>query len=65
MELKPIEELELGFTDAQIYGQRHNKSMFAEIFVKNRYLDNLLKPQIYFLLGEKGHRKNSICNIFK
>lgn len=51
--LKKISELNLGFSDAQNYLQRGNKKMFSSVFVKNSYLEDLLQPHIYFLLGEK------------
>lgn len=57
--MKTVEELYLGFSDAQNYSQRQNKAAFNEIFVKNSYLDELLKPSIYFLIGEKGTGKTA------
>lgn len=57
--MKSIENLDLGFTDAQNYGQRANKQKFYDIFVKNSYLDDLLRPQVYFLIGEKGTGKTA------
>lgn len=54
-----IEELELGFSDAQNYAQRQNKAMFNEIFVRNTFLDDLIKPNCYFLIGEKGTGKTA------
>ena len=57
--MKAVEDLNLGFTDAQSYGDRSNKSIFSEIFVKNSYLDDLLRSHIYFLIGEKGTGKTA------
>jgi hypothetical protein len=57
--LKTISQLDLGFTDAQSYSHRHNKQKFNEIFVKNSFLDDLLKPSTYFLIGEKGTGKTA------
>ncbi len=57
--MKTVEELNLGFSDAQNYMQRGNKQMFADIFVKNRYLDKLLHQNVYFLIGEKGTGKTA------
>ena len=51
---KAINELNLGFSDAQNYLQRGNKQMLSSVFVKNSYLEDLLQPHIYYLLGEKG-----------
>ena len=33
--------------------------MLASVFVRNSYLDDLLKPNIYFLIGEKGTGKTA------
>lgn len=64
--MKKIKELNLGFSDAQNYLQRSNKQMFSEVFVKNDYLDNLLQPNTFFLIGEKGTGKTAyatfLCN---
>ncbi len=57
--MKTIEDLSLGFSDAQNYTQRRNKDFFNEIFVKNIFLDQLLQPNIYFLIGEKGTGKTA------
>lgn len=57
--LKTIETLNLGFSDAQNYSQRGNKQMFSDVFVKNAYLTKLLKPNIYYLIGEKGTGKTA------
>ena len=57
--MRSIEELELGFSDAQNYSQRPNKKMFNEIFVRNTYLDDLIKTNCYFLIGEKGTGKTA------
>lgn len=57
--MKTISELNLGFSDAQNYSQRGNKSLFSSIFVRNSYLEDLLNSNIYFLLGEKGTGKTA------
>lgn len=57
--LRKISELNLGFSDAQNYLQRGNKKMLSSVFVKNSYLEDLLQPHIYFLLGEKGTGKTA------
>lgn len=57
--MKNISSLNLGFSDAQNYSQRGNKELFANIFVKNSYLDDLLKSHVYFLIGEKGTGKTA------
>lgn len=57
--LKPVKDLELGFSDAQNYMLRANKAMLSSVFVKNTYLDDLVKPNVYFLIGEKGTGKTA------
>ena len=57
--MKSVKELNLGFSDAQNYTRRGNKQFLANVFVKNTYLDELLKPNIYFLIGEKGTGKTA------
>ena len=57
--MKNVAALNLGFSDAQNYTQRGNKQMLSSVFVRNSYLDDLLKPNIYFLIGEKGTGKTA------
>lgn len=57
--MKPISNLNLGFSDAENYHRRENKLLFNTIFVKNRFLDDLLKPNSFFLIGEKGTGKTA------
>lgn len=57
--MKNIGELYLGFSDAQNYSQRKNKEAFNEIFVRNYYLDELIKQNSFFLIGEKGTGKTA------
>ena len=57
--LRTIGDLNLGFSDAQNYTLRGNKQMLSEVFVKNAYLKKLLKPNIYYLIGEKGTGKTA------
>jgi polynucleotide 5'-kinase involved in rRNA processing len=57
--MKKINELCLGFSDAENYMRRENKELFNKIFVKNCFLDHLLLPSTYFLIGEKGTGKTA------
>lgn len=59
MALKTVEEVYLGFSDAQNYSKRENKDAFNNIFVKNSFLDELLQTNVYFLIGEKGTGKTA------
>lgn len=62
--MRPIRELELGFSDAENYQRRENKQLFNSIFVKNIFLDQLLDQSKYFLIGEKGTGKTAyaVCD---
>ena len=57
--MKIIKDLDLGFNDAENYRKRENKNLFNQIFVKNYFLDELLNPNRYFLIGEKGTGKTA------
>ncbi len=57
--MKEIQSLNLGFSDAQNYMQRENKQILNSVFVKNSFLDDLLKPNVYYLIGEKGTGKTA------
>lgn len=57
--MKTINQLKLGFNDAENYKKRENKDLFNKIFVKNYYLENLLDSNKYFLIGEKGTGKTA------
>jgi len=54
-----IPELKLGFNDAENYQRKENKELFNSIFVKNAFLDRLLDPSTFFLIGEKGTGKTA------
>ena len=57
--MKPIKDLEIGFGDAENYLQRKNRDFFNFVFIHNRYLDKILEPNRYFLVGEKGTGKTA------
>jgi hypothetical protein len=57
--MKKILDMEFGFPDAENYRRREFKNKFNRIFSKDRYLDDLLKPEISFLMGEKGTGKTA------
>ena len=57
--MRTIKELNLGFLDAQNYTQRAHKEMLNNVFVKNEFLDKLLEPTVYYLIGEKGTGKTA------
>lgn len=41
-----VENLNLGFFDAQNYTLRANKQMLLEVFFQNAYLTKFLKPNV-------------------
>lgn len=55
----PIEKLNLGFNDAVNYRRRENKNDFNQLFIKNNKLEELMLPQNYFLIGDKGTGKTA------
>lgn len=57
--MRNISELNLGYSDAQNYSKKANKQMLNDVFVKNDFLDDLIKPDSYFLIGEKGTGKTA------
>lgn len=57
--LKALHEMNFGFSDAENYKRRENKQIFQRVFVKNDFLDELLQPQVTFLVGEKGTGKTA------
>jgi hypothetical protein len=57
--MKPVQELIMGYSDAEMYHKRENRELFNSIFVRNIYLDRLLENQNYFLIGEKGTGKTA------
>ena len=57
--MKPIKELNLGFSDAENYKRRENKDIFNQIFIRNNHLEKLCEPSTSFLIGEKGTGKTA------
>ena len=52
-------KIDLGFADAENYRRRENRELLNTVFVKNRFLEDLLKPSTFFLIGEKGTGKTA------
>ena len=59
--MKPILELNLGFRDAESYKLKDNKELFNKIFIRTEALDDLLRNNRYFLIGEKGTGKTAFA----
>jgi|SRR5579862_184490 len=56
---RPFTDLNTGFYNAENYRLRQNKELLEQFFVRDVYLDHLLDPNIYFLVGEKGTGKTA------
>nr|WP_314400786.1 hypothetical protein [Pseudomonas lundensis] len=57
--MKKIVELEYSFPDAENYRRREFKERFSKSFLADEYVTNILKPEISFLMGEKGSGKTA------
>ncbi len=57
--MKLTRELELGYSDAENYRRKENKTLFNKVFIRNQFLDALCRPAISFLIGEKGAGKTA------
>jgi hypothetical protein len=56
---RPFTELNTGFSNAENYRLRQNKELLEKYFVRDHFLDRILSPNIYFLVGEKGTGKTA------
>ncbi len=57
--MKKVIELEYSFPDAENYRRREFKEVFNKNFVADKYVNEILKPEISFLMGEKGSGKTA------
>ena len=57
--MKNYKDISLGYIDAVNYRKRENKELFNKIFVKDTFLDQICRGDIYFLIGEKGTGKTA------
>jgi hypothetical protein len=62
---KPFSELNLGYSNAENYRRRENKELLAKYFVQDHYLDRVLDPSVYFLIGEKGTGKTAYATFLQ
>lgn len=56
---KDFTKLNLGFTNAENYRTRSNKELLNKYFVRDEYLEKIISPNIFFLIGEKGTGKTA------
>ncbi|WP_169400832.1 cold shock domain-containing protein [Thalassobaculum salexigens] len=59
MEFIDFTSLNIGFTNAENYRARSNKELLSKYFVRDEYLERLLNPNVFFLIGEKGTGKTA------
>ncbi|MDB5713617.1 MAG: fun(Z), P2p22 [Sphingomonadales bacterium] len=57
--MKTLNELTFGFTDAENYRRRENKTLFSQIFLRTEALSGITDPSTFFLVGEKGTGKTA------
>lgn len=57
--MKNIVDLKYSFPDAENYRRREFKEEFNKSFLAGDYLEEILKPEISFLMGEKGSGKTA------
>lgn len=57
--MKDYTTLNLGFGDAENYKKRENKELLNKYFIRNDELYDILKPNNYFLVGDKGTGKTA------
>ena len=63
--MKTIQELNLGYSDAENYGKKSEKSFFNQVFFDDQDIDKLKHESTYFLIGEKGTGKTACAIYFK
>lgn len=58
--MKKLSELDLGYGDAASYRKsRRYRNFFSEVFVRDEKLDQLMRDDSYFLIGDKGTGKTA------
>lgn len=57
--MKLIKDLYFGFNDAENYKRPENKAIFDKFFYRTEDFQNLFKPQVNFIIGEKGTGKTA------
>jgi hypothetical protein len=56
---RPFTELNAGFTNAENYQRRENRELLMKYFVRDEFLENILSPNVFYLVGEKGTGKTA------
>ena len=55
----PVTDIDFGPIDVVSYRQRDKKNLLGKILYKEYFLDEIIKPSKFFLIGEKGTGKTS------
>ncbi|ESY07504.1 funZ protein [Mesorhizobium sp. LNJC399B00] len=56
---KPFVDLNVGFSNAENYRRRENKALLSRYFVGDDFLDKIINPNTYYIIGEKGTGKTA------
>lgn len=59
MPWKAIQDLRIGYADAQNYKDGRDNLHFEASFLADKHIAQLKAPNIYFLIGEKGTGKTA------
>ena len=62
--MKAVNDLELGFSDAENYRRRENKSLLNRVFIRNHNLDRLCDPAISFVTIQPRKPKKVLDKVF-
>ena len=61
----PFTSLNVGFSNAENYQRRENKALLEKYFVRDEYLEKILNPNVYYLVGEKGTGKTAYATYIR
>ena len=61
----PISELNFGAIDATSYRQRPQKEFLTKVFYRDHFLEDIIAPHNYFLIGEKGTGKTAYATLLE
>ena len=59
--MKAIKDLFLGHNDAENYKKREHKQLFSKFFMQTNSLSEVINPDKYFIVGDKGTGKTAMA----
>jgi hypothetical protein len=59
--MKKVQDLFLGHNDAENYKKREHKELFAKFFTQTNSLNEVINPDKYFIVGDKGTGKTAMA----